>query len=151
VDFLLVLYGEREPEAYTRLMDTFGQTAMDDDGDVRARLHRYIDESRQQHGANSVLDATTLASAVAAFLKELGDEIIRSLSAEYERGDYLKKKIEETLERINVLWETSSGLISALARFSEDLAVRIMTIHKSKGLEFHSVILLGIEEEAFFG
>src|SRR5262249_34264654 len=47
VDFLLVLYGEREPEAYTRLMDTFGQTAMDDDGDVRARLHRYIDESRQ--------------------------------------------------------------------------------------------------------
>jgi hypothetical protein len=33
----------------------------------------------------------------------------------------------------------------------EDRAVRIMTIHKCKGLEFHSVILLAVEKEAFFG
>lgn len=29
--------------------------------------------------------------------------------------------------------------------------MRLLTIHKSKGLEFDSVIMLGIEEEAFFG
>lgn len=39
----------------------------------------------------------------------------------------------------------------ALARFSDDQAVRILTIHKSKGLEFDSVIIMAIENEIFFG
>lgn len=39
----------------------------------------------------------------------------------------------------------------ALRRFSDDQAVRILTIHKSKGLEFDSVILLGVETETFWG
>jgi len=30
-------------------------------------------------------------------------------------------------------------------------AVRVMTIHKSKGLEFDSVIVLGVENQAFWG
>jgi superfamily I DNA/RNA helicase len=29
--------------------------------------------------------------------------------------------------------------------------VRLLTIHNSKGVKFDSVIMLGIEEEAFFG
>lgn len=35
--------------------------------------------------------------------------------------------------------------------FSDDQAVRILTIHKSKGLEFHSVIMLAVEKETFWG
>ena len=43
------------------------------------------------------------------------------------------------------------NLVKALARFSDDQAVRILTIHKSKGLEFDSVIILGVENETFWG
>ena len=39
----------------------------------------------------------------------------------------------------------------ALERFSDDQAVRILTIHKSKGLEFDSVIIMAVENEIFFG
>lgn len=39
----------------------------------------------------------------------------------------------------------------ALDRFSDDQSVRILMMHKSKGLEFKSVIILGIENEAFWG
>ena len=42
-------------------------------------------------------------------------------------------------------------LPKALARFSDDQAVRILTIHKSKGLEFDSVIIMAVETEIFFG
>jgi superfamily I DNA/RNA helicase len=56
-----------------------------------------------------------------------------------------------TIEHIIALWKLDSDLARAVTRFSEDRAVRIMTIHKSKGLEFDSVILLGVEKETFFG
>jgi ATP-dependent exoDNAse (exonuclease V) beta subunit len=39
----------------------------------------------------------------------------------------------------------------ALKRFSGEEAVRILTIHKSKGLEFDSVIMMAVEKETFFG
>jgi superfamily I DNA/RNA helicase len=38
----------------------------------------------------------------------------------------------------------------ALGRFGEDNAVRIMSVHKSKGLEFHTVVGIGIENQSFF-
>lgn len=42
-------------------------------------------------------------------------------------------------------------LPKALEGFSDDQAVRILTIHKSKGLEFDSVIIMAVENEIFFG
>lgn len=42
-------------------------------------------------------------------------------------------------------------MLKALRYFSDDQAVRILTIHKSKGLEFHSVIMLAVEKETFWG
>ncbi|MBK8334733.1 MAG: ATP-binding domain-containing protein [Acidimicrobiaceae bacterium] len=38
-----------------------------------------------------------------------------------------------------------------MSRFADDGAVRILTIHKSKGLEFHTVVVLGVETETFWG
>jgi superfamily I DNA/RNA helicase len=42
-------------------------------------------------------------------------------------------------------------LSAALTAFSADRAVRIMSIHKSKGLEFDTVIMMGVEGETFWG
>ncbi|MEQ9924632.1 3'-5' exonuclease [Pectobacterium brasiliense] len=47
--------------------------------------------------------------------------------------------------------DTESDLPRALGRFADDQAVRILTIHKSKGLEFDSVIIMAVENEIFFG
>lgn len=48
-----------------------------------------------------------------------------------------------TFDRIDELIRLDTDPARALFRFSEDDAGRIMTIHKSKGLVFHMVILLG--------
>ena len=73
------------------------------------------------------------------------------LAAEYEHGKRLQEVISQTYERIAQLLEIDDDPVSALSRLSEDSAVRIMTIHKSKGLEFDTVIALGIERETFWG
>ena len=40
--------------------------------------------------------------------------------------------------------------LGALSRLSEEEAVRILTIHKCKGLEFEKVVVIGVERELFW-
>jgi len=70
---------------------------------------------------------------------------------DYEQGSRLDEVITETFDRVKELLGVTGEAVQALARFSEDNAVRIMTIHKSKGLEFDTVCVLGIENEMFWG
>ncbi len=53
--------------------------------------------------------------------------------------------------RIEELLKIERDLPKALERFSDDQAVRFMTMHKSKALEFDSVMLLGVENRVFWG
>ena len=155
VDFLVVVVSEREPDAYGRLMDVLLATGLDEDVayEQRARWNRHIDCTRNQmrRGGSATYDSAALGKLASEFLILLGRDAIAALSADYERGGRLDEVIAQTLDRITELFSLDSDAVAALSRFSEDSAVRIMTIHKSKGLEFDSVILLGIEEQAFFG
>lgn len=72
-----------------------------------------------------------------------------SLSSDYESLDRLKEVVRDTKARIEELLKLEPDFPKALARFSDDQAVRILTIHKSKGLEFDSVIIMAVENEIF--
>ncbi len=63
----------------------------------------------------------------------------------------MKEFVRDTKARIEELLKLEPDLPKALERFSDDQAVRILTIHKSKGLEFDSVIIMAVENEIFFG
>ncbi|WP_429946217.1 3'-5' exonuclease [Bibersteinia trehalosi] len=88
---------------------------------------------------------------VKEFLQKLSIETIVALSPEYESKRRLIELIKETQKHINELLKKEQDLVKALRYFSDDQAVRILTIHKSKGLEFHSVIMLAVEQETFWG
>jgi superfamily I DNA/RNA helicase len=81
----------------------------------------------------------------------VGRDSLRGLAPEYEHGDRLDEVISETNKRISQLMHVDDDVLGALSRFSEDNAVRIMTIHKSKGLAFDTVVVLGVETETFWG
>lgn len=59
--------------------------------------------------------------------------------------------VRDTKARIEELLKLEPDLPKSLERFSDDQAVRLLTIHKSKGLEFDSVIIMAVENEIFFG
>ena len=73
-----------------------------------------------------------------------------SLSPDYESHDRLKEVVRDTKAKIEELLKLEPDLPKTLERFSDDQAVRILTIHKSKGLEFDSVIIMAVENETFF-
>lgn len=156
VDFLGVVTGEREPDAYGRLMDVLlPHAGLGEDAayQARARWHRFIDVIRdraQQNGA-APWDASALRTLSEEFLQAFGPQALAALSADYEHGDRLEDVVAQTFDRIASLLALDADVPSALARFSDDGAVRIMTIHKCKGLEFDSVVILGVEAQTFWG
>lgn len=155
VDLLHVVCGEREPDAYSRvtnllLFGTFDEGAA---YEQRASWNRLLDRARVAFRKDNVTAPSTddLRKLIAPFLTLLGPAQLAGLSADYEHGSRLDEVITETFERIVELTAIFGDILRALRRFSSDDAVRILTIHKSKGLEFETVILLAIEKETFWG
>lgn len=59
--------------------------------------------------------------------------------------------VQEAVDRLHELLKQEKNIGTALSAFSADRAVRIMSIHKSKGLEFDTVYVMGVEAETFWG
>jgi superfamily I DNA/RNA helicase len=155
VDYLLVLFGDREPNAYARLMAQLTDSAIDEyeQSNLRNKWLHFLKAERKKAGLSEQSDRSfdSRWAYVVSFLKEFGKERLISLSADYELLARLKEVIEETKRRLSELLDIEPDMVKALTLLTDERAVRIMTIHKSKGLEFDSVIILGVEEQTFWG
>ena len=154
VDFLLVASGQQQPAPYRRLLDlvVFGQGLdLESEYKARARWNRFVSGVRQKVmiGETDLADFESLQTIVNELLDIIGRDAVIGLSPAYEQGDYLQQQIEATTGRAYGL--LSGGVDAALTSFSGDRAVRIMSIHKSKGLEFDNVVVFGVEKQTFWG
>ncbi|HEQ1857818.1 ATP-dependent helicase [Proteus terrae] len=154
VDYLSCLYSEREPKAWIRLMNQLIPFA--DEGiqsSARKDLDQLIRKQRKIvfNARSTELPFSDWWQLAIDFLKNTSIETLVALSPEYENRKRLKEVIRETSIRIQDLLRLEPDLLKALGRFTDDQAVRILTIHKSKGLEFDSVIIMAVENEIFFG
>lgn len=154
VDYLSCLYGQRNPKAWVRLMNQLIPFADDEiQANVRHDFQSLITKHRKSAAIAELIDVPFSGwwDSVLSFLKKVGIETLIALSPDYESRDRLKEVIRDTKARIEELLKLEPNLPKALERFSDDQAVRILTIHKSKGLEFDSVIIMAVENEIFFG
>jgi len=147
VNLLRVLGPKPAPNAYTALLCTL--TAQDD-GEQRDWV-RVLSSAR-----NRVAQAPAAEQAEVAFeqLKVVTALVpiptLLSLSPDYDAT-----RLAEILGQVN---EILGGFIrqhrdlgQALARFLDEGSVRVMTIHKCKGMEFECVILPCTERETWWG
>jgi superfamily I DNA/RNA helicase len=156
VDFLLIATGQRQPGPFQRLLDlvVFGR-GLDQENEYRARSrwNRYIAAVKQQLAAEEtdLADLDDLRAIVDELLGIVGHDAVVGLSSEYAQGDYLQLQVDATIARVHSLLAEGEDATTALASFSGDRAVRIMSIHKSKGLEYDTVVVLGVESQTFWG
>ncbi len=155
VDFLLIAAGQRQPAPYRRLLDlvVFGR-GLDPEREyqTRSRWDRFVAGVRQRIAINEtdLADLDDLQIIVNELLDIVGRDAVVGLSSAYAQGDFLQLQIEATTGRAHVLLSGGGDAVAALASFSGDRAVRIMSIHKSKGLEFDTVVVLGVENQTFW-
>jgi len=156
VDFLLVAAGQRQPGPFQRLLDlvVFGR-GLDQENEYRARSrwNRFVATVKQRLAAAEadLADLDDLRTIVNELLDIVGRDAVVALSSAYAHGDYLQLQIDATTDRAHTLMSEGDDPVTALASFSGDQAVKIMSIHKSKGLEFDTVVVLGVESQTFWG
>ena len=154
VDYLSCIYGKREPKAWIRLMNLLIPFESDEiQENTRRDFDRLIKAQRKSALLLGLIDEPYSGwwESALGFLKKIPRETLVALSPDYESKNRLNEVIRDTKVRIEELFTLEPDLPKALERFSDDQSVRILTIHKSKGLEFDTVIILGVEEETFWG
>lgn len=90
--------------------------------------------------------------------KELVREIIDFVSIDrikanfpnYRNPKFLKEMLNQLSESLKKYKEESENIYEAVQKLLGKDSVPIMTIHKSKGLEYNSIIFVGLEDGAFW-
>lgn len=146
---------ERSPANWARAYDTQrdlrGVVDDDDDAEQRIRLdlEHFVVEFRRRLRANApqTADIDALTNFAIDFV---GERALRRAVPAYRRDlDYARVK----RGLVELLRESASVAIDwaqALDRFEGIGQVSLMTIHKSKGLEFHTMIFMGLDDKSWW-
>jgi len=115
-------------------------------------------EGKLQKFHSKLRDLTTKLPESEANLREtlnrivdfLNPETLKLTYPEYQQGDWLKLVLSSIATFLFSSCEVSRNWSQALDDFEGKDAVPIMTIHKSKGLEYHTVIFVGLDDSAWW-
>ena len=77
-------------------------------------------------------------------------EKIRKTWSQYKSKEYFDKVCSSLEVHYRNVYSVTGNLKDATLMFNGDNAIKIMNIHKCKGLEFKAVILVGLEDQAFW-
>jgi superfamily I DNA/RNA helicase len=79
-----------------------------------------------------------------------GYEKIKAVYQQYNQEKYFRELINRTSKLLWNEYTLNKDWIEAIECFEGKNTIPIMTIHKSKGLEYEVVFFIGLEDEAFF-
>ncbi len=154
-NFIRVVATDRHPDAYAEFMRVASRTSATEEAALQfdSQLKRLLRDSRaavrSPSFAKGNLDAWR--PVICKFLELVSRSVLNALSPAYQQGSRLDDVIEDALAAFGKALVVDGDPVEALKRLSELDAVRIFTIHKCKGLEFDKVVVLGVEEELFWG
>jgi superfamily I DNA/RNA helicase len=153
-NFLRVVADDGRPEAYSELVRVVTRGGIEEaDGVLDSKLRTILREARLTVRA-AAFDASGYASwkpLIKSFLEFVTRPALNALSPSYQQGSRLHDVIKEAAEAFKRELAVDGQPVAALDRLSEEDAVRILTVHKCKGLEFEKVIVFGVEPQFFWG
>lgn len=154
-DLLLVAGTVANADAHRRLLSAIIYThSMDEEQEYRARHRwaRFVEETRSAIAAGTIAkgDRAGLQTIVDQLFALVGRDAVVAMSSDYGQANRLDELVQSAIDRLHVVLSNEPDIGLALSAFSADRAVRVMSIHKSKGLEFDTVIVIGVEAQTFW-
>ncbi|MET9225560.1 ATP-dependent helicase [Lentzea sp. NPDC003310] len=150
LDYLAVITEDGQPDAYARLVDV--ATGWHEDEEITRRAYsaigQFLDKERAAYRAGS---SGGLDASADRFLAQVGGDVLAGLGPQYQQGNRLQQVVDEVWQRLREILNQTNDVGLTLQEFAGSYAVKLMTVHKAKGLEFRSVVVLGVEHEMYFG
>lgn len=132
--FLSNLHTELEDQQLLRLEGAFS---------------RFVKKTRKNYATNPLTDEEikNLISEIVSFADK---DRIRASFPSYKNTEVFNSTITELQDEFINSYHTTNNMVLALDMLIGKDTIPVMTIHKSKGLEYHTVIFIGLEDGAFW-
>ncbi|MHC2467130.1 UvrD-helicase domain-containing protein [Bradyrhizobium embrapense] len=155
IDLLRLVSAKRAGRFWTDCLDAvcFMRGLALDDDDARAKVAAGLDKLSTDFAAIHSEPAASRAEAeaiVRMLIDFVGRQHIVASSPDYRQGDWLAKVIDAVTVHLEISCKAAANWTIALDVYEGEHAVPLMTIHKSKGLEYHTVIFVGLDDDAWF-
>lgn len=93
--------------------------------------------------------ADAAANLTAEIVNFIGRDRLLAAHPAYAQGGWLDKVVDAATLHLHASSQTVKDWVVALDAYEGVHAVPVMTIHKSKGLEYHTVIFVGLDDDAW--
>jgi superfamily I DNA/RNA helicase len=126
--------------------------ALDDDAG-KAKVVKRLNEFEAQFRKTFPAPVTSHADAVKvvqSLIEFIGKAKILAASPAYRQGDWFDKVSEAAALHLEASSKSAKSWTEALDEYEGVHSVPLMTIHKSKGLEYHTVIFVGLDDRAWW-
>ncbi|PIT03891.1 ATPase AAA [Bradyrhizobium nitroreducens] len=124
-----------------------------DDDSGRAKVVKSLNAFEVQFRKTYPTPVTSRADAikvVQSLVDFVGKPNILAASPAYRQGDWFDKVCEAAALHLEASSKSASGWSDVLDEYEGVHAVPLMTVHKSKGLEYHTVIFVGLDDQAWW-
>lgn len=116
---------------------------------LEVSLSRFIRKLRNRYEPSALSD-DLIREMIAEIVDFAGKNRIIAFFPTYRNSAVLDSYLKEVEDELITNYQSSNNLISSLDMLLGKDTIPVMTIHKSKGLEYHTVIFVGLEDGAFW-
>jgi len=99
----------------------------------------------------TLAEEDALKPVLSRIMEFLGSEAFRNYHPQYRRGNFYDETLTNCAHRFADARQQTNNWLEALDDLEGKDSVPIMTIHKSKGLEYHTIVFIGLEDSALWG
>lgn len=116
---------------------------------LKSQFIKFCDQHRGKY-PGTTLTEKELANLILDIAKFADLEKIKLAFPQYQQGNFLIKTLKTFFEHLNDYYKKTKDIATALQALLGKDSVPVMTAHKSKGLEYHTVVFIGLEDGAFW-
>lgn len=152
INFLLVANTKKSPNEYLAVLNFISKVRdIDSEQGIaeEVKLKNCL-ESIKTQGIDKIKCQDDLEDTIQSIIDYLGIKTINSYYHQYRDLSWVRELKKEIAKLLYDEYLKIPNWVDAIRYFKGENSIPIMTIHKSKGLEYHTVIFLGLEDNAFW-
>ena len=152
INFVSVITKASTPDAWIALRDEVMELKGYDSESTKGQktadeLSIFVQVARAQLLA--ITSGTDLRSFLFTLISFMGESSLRQRHERYLQDDFFMKTFDDCCNALFEAWSRKGSWSEAVDDLTGVDSVPVMSIHKSKGLEFHTVIFMGLEDFPF--